>query len=56
VFRKSTHNAGLWVESSKFPDGIVFNDGIFKEDVVFSLNETNQYGLTVIGSIFEKTL
>lgn len=55
AFRKSTHNAGLWVESCKLPDGIVFNDGTFKEDVVFSLNETEQYGLSVIGSVFEKT-
>ena len=44
----------LHMDNCKFPQGIIFNDGTFKEEIYFSLNATRESGLTIIDSTFEK--
>jgi len=44
----------LHMTTCKFTQGIIFNDGTFKEEIYFSLNETRESGLTIIDSFFEK--
>jgi hypothetical protein len=56
VFTKSNEFKGnLHIDNCKAKDGVVFNDGIFKEDIYFSLVETIRFGLTIFDSIFEKS-
>ncbi|MBD1384608.1 hypothetical protein IDJ75_04900 [Mucilaginibacter rigui] len=56
VFSKLNIDGNLHLDSSTFPNGIVFNDGNFKDDVYFTLNKTDRSGLTMIGSSFEKSI
>ncbi len=45
----------LHIDNCKLEKGIVFNDGAFKEEIFFSLNETHGFGLSIIDASFEKT-
>lgn len=44
----------LHIDSCQFEQGIVFNDGLFQDEIYFSLNQTRSSGLTIFGSTFEK--
>lgn len=44
----------LHINSCQLEQGIVFNDGLFQDEIYFSLNQTRSSGLTIFGSTFEK--
>jgi hypothetical protein len=44
----------LHVNSCQLEHGIAFNDGLFQDEIFFSLNQTRSSGLTIFGSTFEK--
>lgn len=48
-------SGNLNVDSCKLKNGIIFNDGSFKDNVFFTLNQTEQSGLSITGSSFEKS-
>lgn len=48
-------SGNLHISVCKLIQGIIFNDGTFKEDIDFSLNETQASGLTIISTTFEKS-
>lgn len=48
-------SGNLIVSTCRLVQGIIFNDGTFKEDINFSLNETKASGLTIISTTFEKS-
>jgi len=55
VFAQANEVSGnLHINSCVLQQGIIFNDGKFKEEVYFSANRTIGSGLTVVGSTFEK--
>lgn len=55
VFSKENVVSGhLQIHSCALTRGIVFNDGTFKDTVDFSLNRTQNGGLTIHRSVFEK--
>ncbi|MHA4895641.1 hypothetical protein ACXZ1K_12880 [Pedobacter sp. PWIIR3] len=52
--KENVFSGNLHIHSCKLVQGIIFNDGTFKDSVDFSLNRTQNSGLTVFRSTFEK--
>ncbi|MCU0351573.1 MAG: hypothetical protein MUF43_12225 [Flavobacterium sp.] len=48
-------SGNLHINNCQLENGIIFNDGTFKDGVKFSLIQTINIGLTIIGSTFEKS-
>ncbi len=46
----------LHISECAFRQGIIFNDGLFKEEVTLSLITTPESGLAIIGSTFERAV
>ena len=56
AFTKSNVVTGnLHVDRCRLLEGIIFNDGIYKDDIYFSLNDTHGTGLAIIDASFDKT-